>query len=749
MLPQAGIPTTQVLFQMKPLRSFPLASKRGVLAVAVAGIVAVAAAVMAVNVAAHAKTATGSANVDWSAYEGNAGANHYTPLAQINQSNVNQLKVAWTYDIGSSISTANPLVVNGVMYVIGKGGSISALDAITGKERWVSDPKMVSPRQRGLAYWESTDHSKKRIVFFLANHIRQIDANTGKLDPSYSVDLKQGLERDPDTIFNVQNSSPPRVWHDTLLVGSSAGEEYGSPVGDIRAFDLNSGKLVWQFHTEPMPGEPTADEWGPNPRAFHGGSNDWSEASVDEKRGILFAGTGAPTYDFWGVDRPGDNRYADCLLAIDIATGKLLWSFQDVHHDLWDYDLASTPVLFTAKSNGKLIDCVAVAGKTGYLFAFDRVTGKPLFPIEERPVPQGGHMDGEILSPTQPVPTVLEPFIRQNYTANDIDPAIPEPERSDIIKRFNSVRWDGMFTPPSTLPTLQAASSNGGANFGMTAADPVRGRIYVMAFNIPDVIELTKSMPLFGSGNTPMERGRSLYQQNCSSCHGTDRMGHPPMYPSLVGVRDRMTQEDLTDFIHTGKSPMPGFPNITGQSLTDLLTYVGNGFIPSDAPPRKMMKGLAEGEPRWRTDYGYWYSKSTGDGVMRPPWTVLSAYDMNTGKLLWQVPVDSDPNYPDKSIKTGTGDLTKFGIVVSAGNLLFVPEPRLKKLMALDPDTGKTVWETDLPEKAVGIPAAYSVNGREYIAVPSASGAPPKNAKGQPAPEIHNQFVVFALPERK
>ena len=397
------------------------------------------------------------ANVDWPAYEGDAGGNHYTPLTQVNASNVNRLQVAWTYDIGSSISTGNPLVVKDTMYVIGKNGSIAALNAATGKELWVSAPKMVGPRQRGLAYWESMDHTKKRIVFFLSNRIRQIDAATGKLDPNYDVDLKQGLERDPDTIMFVQNSSPPRVWHDTLLVGSSPGEEYGSAVGDIRAYDLNSGKLIWQFHTEPMPGEPTANEWGPNPRAFNGGSNDWSEASVDDKRGILYAGTGAPTYDFWGVDRPGDNRYADCLLAIDIRTGKLLWSFQDVHHDLWDYDLASTPVLFTARSHGKLVDSVAVAGKTGFLFAFDRVTGKPLFPIEERPVPQNDHMEGEKLSPTQPFPAVLKPFIRETYTANDIDPAIPEPERSEIIKRFNSVRWDGIFTPVFT-PTCESAS---------------------------------------------------------------------------------------------------------------------------------------------------------------------------------------------------------------------------------------------------------------------------------------------------
>ncbi len=735
---------------MKAFRNTPSPiSHRNLLRLAILGITTAAGSLPAIHAAAPKRSASHAGDVDWSSYEGNLGGNHYTPLSQINQSNVNELKVAWSYDIGASISAGNPLIVKGVMYVIGRNGSIAALDATNGREIWVSDHKMVGPRQRGLVFWESTDHTKKRIVFFLSNHIRQIDANTGKLAPDYTVDLKLGLERDPETIFNVQNSSPPRVWHDTLLVGSSPGEEYGSPVGDIRAFDLNTGKMLWQFHTIPMPGEAHANEWGPNPRAFTGGANNWSGASVDEKRGILYAGTGSGTYDFWGVDRPGDNRYADSILAIDIPTGKLLWTFQDVHHDLWDYDFASTPVLFTARNKGRKVDAVAIAGKTGFLFAFDRVSGKPLFPIEERPVPQGEHMEGERLSPTQPFPILLKPFIRQNYTSADIDPAIPEPERSEIIKRFNSVRWEGMFTPPSTKPTLQAASSNGGANFGMTAADPVRGRVYILGFNIPDVIELKKSEPLFGAGNNPMERGRTLYQQNCSMCHGADRAGHPPTYPSLVGVGSRLTPEELTDFIHSGKAPMPGFPNITGQSMTDLLTYVNNGFMPSDAPPRKAMKGLAEGEPRWRTDYGYWYSKSTGDGVMRPPWTVLSAYDMNTGQQIWQIPVDSDPNYPDKSAKTGTGDLTKFGIVVTAGNLLFVPEPRLQKLIAIDPDTGKTVWEGDLPQKAIGIPAAYSVNGREYIAVPAASGVPKKVAKGETAPEIHNQYVVFALPEKR
>lgn len=302
----------------------------------------------------------------------------------------------------------------------------------------------------------------------------------------------------------------------------------------------------------------------------------------------------------------------------------------------------------------------------------------------------------------------------------------------------------------STADTIFVRSASEMAGIGTTAADPVRGRVYVVGVDIPAVIQLEKSKPKFGAGNSPMERGRSLYQKNCAACHGVDRAGHPPTFPSLIGVNTRLNNEQLVDLIHTGKQPMPGFPSITGQSLTDLLTYVSNGFTPSDAPPRKVMKGLAEGEPRWRSDYGYWYSKS-GNGVMRPPWTTLSAYDMNTGALLWQVPVDSDPNYSIKGVKTGTGDTNKVGIVVTASRLLFVPEARLKKLIALDADTGKTLWEGDLLAMAVGIPAAYSVKGREYIVVPAASGAahPKGKAKTGIAPvEVHNKFVVFALPDK-
>ncbi len=737
-------------------RMFGNLTLRHVLTWSVLAVLSTAAGLFLVRAALGKESGKEPANVDWATYEATQGATHYTPLTQINKSNVKDLKVAWTYDIGESVSIDNPIILDGIMYLSGRDGSIAALDAATGKEIWISEPKMVTARQRGLAFWESTDHSKRRIVFYRANHIRQIDAATGKLVPDYDIDLKVGLERDPETVFNVQTVSPPRVWHDTLLVGSAPGEEYGSAVGDLRAFDLNTGKLVWQFHTIPTPDEPTAKTWGPNPRAFHGGANTWTGTSVDESRGIFYAGTGASTYDFWGVDRPGDNLYGDCLLAIDIRTGKLLWHFQDVHHDVWDYDLASTPVLFTAKSRGKSVDAVAIAGKTGFLYAFDRVSGKPLFPIEERPVPQGEHMEGEQLSPTQPFPTVLKPFVRQSFTVEDIDPAIPEPERSEIQARFRTLRWEGIFTPPSTKPTLEAPGSNGGANFGTTAADPVRGRVYVAGVDIPAVLQLAKSTPQFGAGNNPMERGRSLYQKNCASCHGADRAGHPPTFPSLIGVSGRLTNEELVDFIHAGKAPMPGFPNIAGQSMTDLLTYVNNGFTPSDAPPRRQMKGLAEGEPRWRTDYGYWYDKR-GDGVMRPPWSVLTAYDMNTGAQIWQIPVDSDPEYPIKGIKTGTGDTNKVGIVVTGSGLLFVPEDRLKKLMAVEADTGKVLWEGDLPEKAVGVPAAYAVHGREYVVVPAASGTSrPKSKPGtqtvgeskSPA-SVHNQFVVFALPEAK
>src|SRR3954464_5612210 len=368
----------------------------------------------------------GVAHTTWSDYLGAPDSAQYSALKQIDKSNVSQMEQAWFYPAGNNGFRFgfNPLVVDKMMYVLGKDNAVVALDATTGREIWVHDNnKPRSVTHRGINYWESKDRSDRRLFYSTNNILHALDATTGKLIPSFGdhgdVDLREGLGREPKTIRAIQPSTPGRVFENLLILGSATGEEYGSPPGDLRAFDVLTGKLVWTFHTIPHPGEFGYDTWPKEAWKTIGGTNTWGEITVDEKRGIAYFPIGSPTYDFYGADRKGANLFSDCLLALDARTGKCLWHYQTVHHDLWDYDLTAAPKLLTLQHDGKRVDIVAEAGKNGFLYVFDRVTGKPLWPIEERPVPKS-EVPGEWTSPTQPFPTVVPPFARQDMTVKDM-----------------------------------------------------------------------------------------------------------------------------------------------------------------------------------------------------------------------------------------------------------------------------------------------------------------------------------------
>ena len=337
----------------------------------------------------------------WSDYGGAADSAQYSALSEINRSNVNKLQVAWTYPTGDNNKYSfNPLVADGLIYVLGKNNSIIALDAATGKEVWAlpADPDTKVITSRGINYWESKDRSDRRLLFASNHFLRAIDARTGKPIPSFGVDgrvnLKEGLDRDPASIRLVQSTTPGRVFEDLLILGSATNQGYGSAPGDIRAFNVRTGKLAWSFHTVPRPGEFGYDTWPKDAWKRVGGANVWTELSVDEKRGIVYAPTASAKYNFYGADRSGANLFSDCLLALDARTGKRLWHYQMVHHDIWDYDGATAPKLLTVQHEGKPVDIVALPTKQGFVWVFDRVTGKPLWPIEERPVP-ASDMPGE------------------------------------------------------------------------------------------------------------------------------------------------------------------------------------------------------------------------------------------------------------------------------------------------------------------------------------------------------------------
>lgn len=682
-------------------------------------------------------------DADWDSYEGGAGAAHYSTLSQITAENVDRLEVAWTYELGEGSAISSPLIIGGRLYAIGGQDSIVALDAATGAELW-KRPGLGTSFMRGLMYW--ADGADRRILYTKDNHLRALNADDGADIAGFDVDLRLGLERDPETIRRVQSNTPGRVFEDLLIMGTSPGENYGSPVGDIRAYDVRTGALRWTFHTIPRRGEPGYETWpDTNPRTRHGGANAWGGLSVDEERGIVYANTGSATYDFWGVDRPGDNLYADCLLAINARTGELIWHFQLVHHDLWDYEAAATPTLMTIQRDGAPVDVVAVAGKTGFLYVFNRVTGEPIWPIPETPVPTTGGMPGERISPTQPIPSFPEPFARMTFTAEDVDPAIPEPDRSEWIERVRAARNDGIFTPPSERPTVQMPGSNGGANYGSTAADLANGRFYVISSDQPAIIQLENVREMRVDGPTPFARGQIIYQENCAMCHGADLAGIAPA-PSLIGVQDRLNGEQLRRIISEGGQRMPAFPTIVGGAYWDLMAYFsGDRTVAPQTPPRG--RAAVTEEQRWRTDFGYLFYSGGDRPVMRPPWATLTAYDLNTGEKLFTTVVGTNPAYPIAGVRTGL-PLTKIGPIVTAGGLVFAATSLDRRLEALDASTGDLLWSGELPAAALGIPATYAVNGRQYVVVTAAASGSRGSHEPDGIAPARNAYVAFALPER-
>jgi quinate dehydrogenase (quinone) len=430
---------------------------------------------------------------EWRDYAGGPDSSRFVAAAQITKANVKQLQVAWTYPSGQT--DFNPLIVRGTIYGRGPAGSFVALDAATGKQLWIHEG-VQGFNARGINYWESKDGKARRLIFSSLNLLQEIDALTGETVSSFGkdgrVDLRVGLDRDPETI-NQQSRTPGRVFENLLILGSATNQEYTSAPGDIRAFDVRTGALVWTFHTVPRPGEFGYETWPEGAWKTVGGANNWGEQSIDEKRGIVYIPTGSAKYNFYGGYRRGANLFGDCIIALDARTGKRLWHFQTVHHDIWDLDNNSAPQLTTIHRNGRAIDVVAVASKTGYLYVFNRVTGEPVWPIEERPVPQGTTVPGEALSPTQPFPTAPPPFSRQRFTADDLNPYLLTPdERAQFRQRILKARNDGPFTPIGFEEVVHMPGNQGGSNWGSTAANPTDGSVYVIGFNVPTIIRLLK-----------------------------------------------------------------------------------------------------------------------------------------------------------------------------------------------------------------------------------------------------------------
>ena len=714
----------------------------------------------------------------WSHYGGSPDQSKYFNGSEITKENVNQLEVAWSYPADGGFNNFAPIVVDTTMYVLGKNNSLIALNVLTGKEIWIH-ANLRGLTRKGINYWESSDKTDKRLIFTLNNSLQAIDAVTGKSISTFGdegyTDLREGLDREPSSIRRVQAMMPGVICGDLLILGSAPGEGYFSAPGYVRAYSVVTGKLTWTFHTIPHPGEYGYETWPKDAYKYAGGVNVWSEMSADVERNIVYLSLGSPTYDYYGADRIGSNLFGNSLVALDVKTGKRLWHFQTVHHDLWDYDLSPAPQLITINKDGKKIDAVASATKHGYLFVFDRVTGEPVFPIEEKPFP-ASDMPGEKAWPTQPIPTIPS-FMRHEVTKENINPYF-----TDSLKQVWHARLDaaktGLFQPPSDkYETIILPGPLGGANYGNTGSNPEKGLVFVMSQEHPSIYKLSKvEPPKVDISDDEVKKAKTLYDNTCKACHGPNMEGG--VGPTLKNVSQHIFYDEFKAIILNGRGQMPGFVHVDEASLSSLYRFMGGnprsmnfrrgGNTDAESMPEgpvvasggiKMRDDEKRSAPmldypedvqpspeaRYTTEYGLEWTD-----LMSPPWSYMVAYDLNNGTIKWKTPIGEDNKYVngDKTKGAIVGVQRKSMVVTSTG-IVFVTA-KGGKLYALDQDTGKVLWETTLSNESVAVPAMYSVNGKQYLVI-NATGSFSSDSFDHSKKEgaLPKGYVVYALPDKK
>ena len=674
---------------------------------------------------------------NWDSYLGSPGSNQYKRFDQINTSNVNNLVPLWEYHAGDRDASnrsqiqCNPLVIDGVLYGTSSKLKLFALDAATGQELWKFDPfegkraQSASGVNRGLNFWRNGND--RRILYSVGSNLYAVNASTGKVVPSFGVDgvvdLKQGLGRKMDKVFYA-NTTPGVVYKNSLIIGGRVSENADHAPGHIRAYDIESGVIKWIFHTIPYPGEYGNDTWPDGAHLKSGGANAWAGFSLDEEEGIVYAPTGSASFDFYGGDRLGQNLFANTIIALNANTGERIWHFQVRHHDLWDRDLPAPPNLMTIEKDGKKIKSLAQISKSGHLFVLDRLTGEPIFPIEEVMAP-ASTLAGEEAWPTQPVPTVYPTFSRTKLTLDDLA------QRSEEAKSFALEAWknsdSGEFIPPALQGRILFPGLDGGGEWGGAAYDPEESILIINSNETTWKLKMSQYKPL--------SLGESVYQANCQGCHGKDFKGNPMFgnVPTLIEVKTRKSAAEISSLVRNGKGLMPAFTSLSDREVNSAIRFIA-GETDDQAPPK---------EARWPYPYYFdGYEKFLApDGlpIIRPPWGQLTAIDMNDAKIVWQVPLGNidSLNIPGHPI---TGTENYGGPVVTSGGLVFIAATSDEKFRAFDKATGSLIWETELPAAGYATPATYMVDGKQYVVI--ASGG------GKLGTKSGDSYIAFGLPDK-
>ena len=693
----------------------------------------------------------------WQKAHGNSDGNKYSSLTEIDTTNVSNLKVAWEFHTKDDDTAAhsqiqcNPIIVDGIMYCTSPMLKVFAIDAVTGKQKWMYSPYDTITENksghfnlnnnRGVTYW-SDGKDDKRIFYAAGPYLICINADDGKLVTSFGangkVDLHDGLELDGDvkSLF-VTETSPPSVYKNLILAGTRVSEGMDAAPGDVRAYDAKTGKIAWQFHTIPHPGEAGYETWeDKNAYKYTGGANNWMGMTIDQKRGIAYIPIGSASMDFYGGKRRGSDLFADCMLALDAATGKQKWHFQYLHHDTWDYDPSSAPVLLTVNHNGKKIDAVAQTTKTGFVFLFDRDNGNPLFPVVETPMDTVSDLVGEKIWPTQPIPQKPAPQIRQTLTAKDVNPYLSKTEYDSVVKLLNTVHTGRMFTPQSKTGTIIFPGFDGGAEYGGPAVDPETGVLYSNCNQMAWILQMFDIDPAEHQ-ETFAQAGPRLYKATCMACHGPDRKGSGN-YPSIVDINKKLNKDQFISFINAGRRMMPSFLYLPKMNKEAIASYVLN--ITSEQSRKYTSKLTAIDSfrilPYEISGYNKFYTK-TGAPGLAPPWGVLNAINLNTGDYVWKnvLGVNQFIGAP-----ANTGCENYGGLVVTKGGLIFIGATKDGMFRAFNKNTGKLLWQVKLPAAAFATPSTYAVNGKQYVVI--ACGG------GKLGTQSGDSYVAFALPDK-